>query len=68
MLRLKNVLSSARTSSDNVQSEGDRGRIGEDRSESVMSLILTLVNLGKETPLRSGGSVSFLLLLGHQGY
>jgi hypothetical protein len=68
MSRLKNVLSSARTFSDDVQSEGDRGRIGEDRSESVMSLILILVNLGKESSLRSGGSVSFLLLLGHQDY
>jgi hypothetical protein len=38
------VLSSARTFSDDVQSGGDRVRIGEDRSESVMSLILILVN------------------------
>lgn len=62
------MLSSAQHLRDDVQSEGDRGRIGEDRSESVMLLILILDHLGKESSLRSGGSVSCLLLLGHQGY
>ena len=50
------MLSSAQNLCDDVQSEGDRGRIGEDRSESVMLLILISVNLGKESSLRSKGA------------
>jgi len=69
MSRLKNVLLLARTFSDIVQSEGDEGRIGEERSESVISLIPLSIDVGKESLLRSKGEGFALIVvyfsLGH---
>ena len=63
----------ARTFSDIIQSEGDEGRIGEERSESVISLIPLSVDMGKESLQRSKGEGFALIivvyfLLGHQDY
>ena len=59
----------ARTFSDIVQSEGDEGRIGEERSESVISLIPLSIDVGKESLLRSKGEGFALIVvyfsLGH---
>lgn len=69
MSRLRNVLLLARTFSDIVQSEGEEGRIGEERSESVTSLIPLSIDMGKESLLRSKGEgfalIVVYLSLGH---
>jgi len=58
------VLLLARTFSDIVQSEGDEGRIGVERSESVISLIPLSIDMGKESLLRSKGE-GFALIVGY---